>query len=154
MMNKKGFTLLEVLVAVAILTVLVGLAVPNYISWNARYEFKDTARNLSSNLTLSKLNAMSRNNAVTLTLQANGANTEYEMRDSGGNPVIPTETFPEDVSILGALPVSVTFNAFGQRTSGGAGNQVINLNSASQTNTRYVITVTASGKVTVVMQNI
>ncbi len=153
-MNKKGFTLLEILVAVAILGILVGIAIPNYLTWNARYEFKDAARNLSSNLTLSKLNAMSRNAAITLTLQANGTDTEYEMKDAGGISVIPTEIFPADVSVVGGLPVAVTFNAFGQRTSGGGGNQVINLDSVSQTNTRYVITVTVSGKVTITMNNI
>ncbi|MFQ5587258.1 MAG: Tfp pilus assembly protein FimT/FimU [Nitrospiria bacterium] len=149
-MNKKGFSLLEIMVAVAILTVLVGIAIPNYLTWNARYEFKDAARNLSSNLTLSKLNAMSRNNPVTLTLQANGTHTEYV---TTGN-VIPTETFPTDVTVAGGLPVAVTFNAFGQRTSGGAGNQIINLDSLSQTSTRYIITITASGKVSIAMQNI
>lgn len=148
-MNKKGFTLLEIMVAVAILAVLVGIAIPNYLTWNARYTFKDTARNLSSNLTLSKLNAMSRNSPVTLTLQANGALVEYV---TTGN-VIPSETFPEDVSVGGGLPVSVTFNPFGQRTSGGAGNQSVTLDSVSQPGTRYIITVTASGKITVTMQN-
>ncbi len=148
-MNKKGFTLLELMVAVAILGILVGIAIPNYLTWNARYEFKDTARNLSSNLTLAKLSAMERNTAITLTLQNNGGVTEYVTT----NTIIPTEPFPSDVSVNGGLPVSITFNAFGQRTTGGAGNQVINLDSLEQQNTRYVLTITTSGKVSIVMQN-
>jgi len=50
--------------------------------------------------------------------------------------------------------MTVTFNQFGQRTSGGAGNQIINLDSISQPNTRYVLTITPAGKVTLAMQNI
>gem|GEM_PF-4227127 len=62
--------------------------------------------------------------------------------------------FPSDVSVNGVLPMTVTFNQFGQRTSGGAGNQIINLDSISQPNTRYVLTITPAGKVTLAMQNI
>ena len=149
-MNKKGFTLIEIAVTLAILGILAGIAIPNYLSWNARYVFKDTARNLSSNLTLTKLSAMSRNTTITLTLQNNGGVTEYVTTAS----VIQTETFPADVSVYGGLPVSITFNAIGQRTSGGAGNQVINIDSLEQPNTRYVLTITASGKVSIQMQNI
>lgn len=149
-MRNKGFTLLEMMVAIAILGVLVGIAVPNYLSWNARYELKGAARELSSNLTLAKLSAISRNTPITLTLQASGEDTQYVTT----NNVIPVETLPSDVSVAGGLPVSITFNQFGQKTSGGATNQVINLDSAEHPNTRYVLTVAPSGKVTVVMQNI
>lgn len=148
-MNKKGFTLIEITIALAILGILAGIAIPNYLTWNARYEFKDTARNLSSNLTLAKLSAMSRNTAITLTLQNNGGETEYVTTST----VIQTETFPSDVSVNGGLPVSITFNPFGQRTSGGAGSQVITLDSIDQPDIQYVLTITVSGKVSIVKQN-
>lgn len=149
-MNNKGFSLLEIMVTVAILGVLVGIAIPNYLTWNARYEFKGAANDLASNLKLAKLSAMSRNTAITVTLQANGNDTEYVTT----NTVIPTETLPADLTVVGGLPVNITFNAFGQRTSGGAGDQIINIDSASNSSTRYVITIRTSGKVSIVMTNI
>ena len=149
-MNKRGFTLIEMMVGIAILSILVSIAIPNYLTWNARYQFKDTARMLSSNLVLTRISSMSRNTGTALTLQAVGGVTQYNSEAPG----MPTMTFPADVSVNGALPVTVNFNQFGQRTSGGAGNQIINLDSTEQPNTRYVLTITTSGKVTIVMQNI
>ncbi|MBN4054100.1 prepilin-type N-terminal cleavage/methylation domain-containing protein [Nitrospira defluvii] len=149
-MNNKGFSLLEIVVTVAILGVLVGIAIPNYLTWNARYEFKGAAHDLASNLKLAKLSAMSRNTTITVKLQANGNDTEYVTT----NAVIPTETLPSDLTVVGGLPVDITFNAFGQRTSGGTGDQIINIDSTSNASTRYVITIRISGKVSVVMTNI
>lgn len=150
-MNKKGFTVIEMAVGITILGILVGIAIPNYLTWNARYEFKDTARILSSNLMLTRISAMSQNTPASVTLQVNGLGfTEYNSEMPGNASI----EFPSDVSVNGVLPMTVTFNQFGQRTSGGAGNQIINLDSISQPNTRYVLTITPAGKVTLAMQNI
>lgn len=139
------------MVSVAILGILVSIAIPNYLTWNARYKFKDAAQNLSSNLVLSRVSAMSKNTAITTTLQVNvNGITEYNSEMLGNQ----TFTFPGDVSVDGALPMTITFNPFGQRTSGGAGNQVINLDSTEQPNIRYVLTITPAGKVTIVMKTI
>lgn len=149
-MNKRGFTLIEMMVGIAILSILVSIAIPNYLTWNARYQFKDTARMLSSNLALTRISAMSRNDAATgLTLQVVAGVTQYNSQAPG----TPTMIFPPDVSVNGALPLTVSFNQFGQRTSGGGGNQIINLDSTEQPNTRYMLTITTSGKVTIAMQN-
>ncbi|NOY83314.1 MAG: prepilin-type N-terminal cleavage/methylation domain-containing protein [Nitrospirae bacterium] len=148
-MKEKGFTLLEMMVGVAILGVLVSIAIPNYLTWNARYEFKDTARILSSNIMLSRVTAMSQNTTRTITLSVAGDMTQY----NSFTPGLPNIIFPSDVSINNVLPMTVGFNAFGQKTTGGAGNQIINIDSASQPNTRYVLTITPAGKITIVVQN-
>src|SRR5207237_3543182 len=46
----QGFSLTEVMVVIAIIGVLVGLAVPNYISWNQKYQLKSEVGNLAVNL--------------------------------------------------------------------------------------------------------
>jgi len=44
---RRGLSLLEVLVVMAILGVLLGLAVPNYLRWRAQAELDEAARSLA-----------------------------------------------------------------------------------------------------------
>jgi len=78
-MNKKGFTVIEMAVGITILGILVGIAIPNYLTWNARYEFKDTARILSSNLMLTRISAMSQNTPASVTLQVNARKRKHRI---------------------------------------------------------------------------
>ena len=39
-LGQKGFTLIEVMIAVSIVGILAMIAVPSYLQWNARYQLK------------------------------------------------------------------------------------------------------------------
>ncbi len=65
---QRGFTLIEVMIAVAIVGILAMVAVPNYLQWNARYQLKQATTELAGSLNLARMAAMNRNLAVTATL--------------------------------------------------------------------------------------
>lgn len=66
--SQAGFTLIEVMIAVAIVGILAMVAVPNYLQWNARYQLKQGTTELAGSLNLARMAAMNRNLAVTVTL--------------------------------------------------------------------------------------
>lgn len=59
--QNKGFTLLEVMVALGIVGVLIGVAVPNILQWLPDYHLKQAARDLYSDMQFAKINAMKQN---------------------------------------------------------------------------------------------
>lgn len=64
----RGFTLIEMMVVSAIITVGAALAVPAYIQWIARYELRQATTELASNLNLAKMAAKNRNASVSVQL--------------------------------------------------------------------------------------
>lgn len=65
-MDRKGFTLLEIMVAVAILTVLVGIAIPNYQVWLSNQRLRSDGAQLEGDLHAARMAAMNRGVAVTV----------------------------------------------------------------------------------------
>ena len=66
--GQRGFTLIEVMIGVAIVGILAMVAIPNYSQWNARYQLKQGTTELAGSLNLARMAAMNRNLAVTATL--------------------------------------------------------------------------------------
>ena len=59
--SEAGFTLLEVMVVVAIVGIAVALAIPYYLVWNARAQVRRATTDLHANLSLARIAAMNRN---------------------------------------------------------------------------------------------
>ena len=60
----QGFSLVEIMVVVAIIGVLVGVAVPNYISWDRKAQLKSEVANLAGNLGRARMTAINQNSRV------------------------------------------------------------------------------------------
>ena len=134
---QRGFTLIEVMIAVAIVGILAMVAVPNYLQWNARYQLKQGTTELAGSLNLARMAAMNRNLAVTVTLALVSGRVNV---DFGGAlaPIILPQTI---VAFTGGPTVRFTR----QGLSGAAANVPLTL--VSQQGTVYSLVVAPSGKV-------
>lgn len=80
--NRKGFTLLEVIAVIAVLAILASIAVPGFSAWLPNARLKSAARDLYSNMQLTKIEAVKSNTDYTLEFDS-GAGT-YKMVDGSG----------------------------------------------------------------------
>ena len=134
---QRGFTLIEVMIAVAIVGILVMVAVPNYLQWNARYQLKQGTTELAGSLNLARMAAMNRNQAVTVTLALASGRVNVDFGGALAPIVLPQAI----VGFTGGPTVQFTR----QGLSGSAANVPLTL--VSQQGTVYSLVVTPSGKV-------
>jgi prepilin-type N-terminal cleavage/methylation domain-containing protein len=59
--NNKGFTLVELLIVIALIGIVLAIAMPNISDWLPRYRLKQAANDLYSNLQLTKLRSVKDN---------------------------------------------------------------------------------------------
>lgn len=141
---EGGFTLIELMTVVGVIAVIVLLAVPNYLVWNAKANLREGTIELHSALSLARMAAMNRNTTVTVTVfGGGGAIVQATILDSFGAEVMRRIDLPQEITAWGGTS-PVTFNSMGLRSGGPPGNITLTL-----TNTRgqtYSIQVAPSGK--------
>lgn len=69
---QRGLTLVELAVTMALVGILVGIAVPNFSSWQANSRIRASADTIHAGLRLARAESITRNASITFTLQANG----------------------------------------------------------------------------------
>ena len=74
MPNRRGFTLVELLVAIALISILLGLAVPSFSDWLESSRLKQSARDVLNAFQTARLEAIKHNTFVSLSFTA-GAGT-------------------------------------------------------------------------------
>jgi prepilin-type N-terminal cleavage/methylation domain-containing protein len=117
MRKNTGFTLMEVMMVIAIIGVLCAIATPNLVKWLPRHRVGSAARDVMSALEFARLNAIKANGAVTLTFDFTG--DRLTVVDSGGT-TLRTLGMPADVDLDNfGLGGSVTFSGHGFSTASG-----------------------------------
>ena len=120
-MNKKGVTLLELIVVLAIVAILAAFAVPNYFDYLKRATIAENAAKMASELRYVRDYASARSISCVLTITAPQGNNNgfYRFNETAGpGIVLPSEPalnipFPDNVSIT-CPGNSLTFTATGQ----------------------------------------
>lgn len=79
MRKDSGFSLMELMTAIAILAILAAIAIPNYIGWLPNYRLRGAARDVFSNFQKAKSTAIKRNSncAITFNQPVGGTTFDY-----------------------------------------------------------------------------
>ena len=142
--TETGFTMIEVLIVVAILAIAAALSVPEFLRWHAQSQLRGAISELASQLTLARMAGMNRNRSVDVTVQNVGTAVHVSAVSSGIAVIQDTSLPPRVKSVVGS-PVTVSFSSMGLRTSGGTGVQTIGI--CDNYGRQYSVTVIPSGKV-------
>jgi prepilin-type N-terminal cleavage/methylation domain-containing protein len=162
--HQAGFSLLEIMIVVAIIGVVSAIAVPSYVRWNARYELRQATSELQSSLLLARMSAKNRNTPVTATFikAADGtysatfgvglAPMNFPRSVTGGSMILvtglgppPTTAVTDFASSSAGTLGTIMFSQQGVRVAGGVGTQTVTLQSAQ--GVTYSVAVAPSGKV-------
>ena len=73
MPKSSGFTLIELMIAVAIFGILIAVAVPNFRAWLQNTKVRTVAESMQTGIQKARAEALTRNAQVTFTLGANSA---------------------------------------------------------------------------------
>jgi len=145
--KQAGFTLIELMIAVAIVTIAATLAVPDFLRWYARTQLLQGTSEIASQLTMARMAGMNQNRSVIVTVQTLGGVVQINAPavSSSGVAVINNKSLPPQVTSITGSPVTVSFSSMGTRTSAGTGVQTIGL--CDRYARQYSVTILPSGKV-------
>ena len=142
----SGFTLLELIVAISIASVVMGIAIPSFLSWMPTLRLSSGARQVATDLQVARMKAISQN--VKFRVSFIGSipwATSYRLeKDNSGTFVTDTGPFslPEGITVS-ALSATSEFQPRG--TVNSASNITLqNINSETKT-----VQVAAVGRVTI-----
>ncbi len=116
--NQLGFTLIEIMVALAVLTILLAIAVPSFQAMTKNSQILNAAESVSNGLAKARAEAINRNTNVAFAL---GAGTSWSITQVSDGTVIDSRASKEGsanvtltaVDSAGAAVTTVTFNSLG-----------------------------------------
>ncbi len=140
-MNKRGVTLIEVVIVFAIIAIGAVLMVPNLRPVMANYRLRSATRDITSTLRVAQMRAVSNN----VDYEVFFAGSTYILRrNSLGTPVPEgaTQTLPTGISIV--LPVNNPLTFSPNSSSNGGTIQLTNTR-----NTRTITVLPSTGRISI-----
>jgi type II secretion system protein H len=116
--QRKGFTLIEVIVVIAIMALMATFAVPAYQEFQARGRLKGATRQVHSDLMSMRMQSASENRWIALNVDGSQAYTIFRdnaktgVKGSTGNEILVVKNLSPtyfDVTITSAVNTVVTF---------------------------------------------
>lgn len=130
--RRRGFTLLEMLIATGILAMVLAIGVPNLVTMRGPYALKSASQQVAADLQLARQRAIAQNTRYRVTFSAGSYVLEREtssnswVQDSGVQKVPPGATiggaspgnpvFDSRGMLAGDVTVPITVDGIGTRT--------------------------------------
>jgi len=148
-MPQKGFTIIELMIVVMIVSVILGLAVPSFRNFLLNQRVRNASYDLLSSLSLARSEATKRNQDVVIT--RNGADWKdgWTITTAGasGDDILLKHDAISDISITAGFS-SITYRHTGRLTAGsGTPTFELNVSPAQIGITKRCLSVDLSGKV-------
>ena len=133
---QGALTLTEIMIVVGIISLLVMVAVPNFLDWNRKYKLKDAVATLHGNIGLTRMSAINQSTTMTVTMTQPTPTSPVTVtfRNSAGTDVIQPVTLDSEVSLTNASnttvgagvnsPQDVQFSPMGLRRDTGNANNL------------------------------
>jgi prepilin-type N-terminal cleavage/methylation domain-containing protein len=131
-MNKKGVTLIELIVVMVIIAIGAALSTPNIGGWMTSYRLRSATRDVVSTLRLAQIKAVSGNTTYQVVFDT--ANNSYIIQYLNTGGAYVTE------GVTQVLPTGVTFNTdFGNVARFSPNSTVANTGAINFSNTKGTI---------------
>jgi type II secretion system protein H len=118
-MQKSGFTLMELMIVIAIIAIFTSIAIPNFLSWLPEKRLADGAQDILMGLQKSRSRAIMTNRDVIFNFDADSFAAFVDEDDNGGQDageqVIVNRDLPPAVDITTSLLGDVTTITFDNR---------------------------------------
>jgi len=135
-MNKKGFTLLEITVTLAILGIISAISIPSYYSWLPKHRLQTSVRKIYDDLNMARSRAVRTNTDIGIEFNISNdtyrvfVDTNNNQIFDEGETVISTGTLENDVDITDSTFTSNTYGFNSRGMSAGTTGDVHMTNSS------------------------
>lgn len=155
--RSSGMTLIELLIGVAILAIVMGIAAPNFLQWARSIQIKNAASSVATGMQRARAEAVARNTNVIFVL---GADTSWTVSVVSPAAVIESRSGSEGSqnttrTITPSAATGLTFNNYGLAVPNAAGTSYSQVDFAAVGSTRTMrVTIGVGGNAKVCDPNL